>query len=90
MSPTIEPGELILVTGEAPQRGDLALVEHDNNLVAHRLQARRGTRVWLKGDHPDATPHWVPESALVGRVTWKRRDLRAWLTILYRSLMRAP
>lgn len=57
-------------------RGDVVLVLADRGLTAHRVIARRGTTLILRGDNAPAVDDPVEESQVLGKVTYVIRDGR--------------
>jgi phage repressor protein C with HTH and peptisase S24 domain len=51
------------------RRGDVVLVLADRGLTAHRVIARRGTMLILRGDNAPAADDPIEESQVLGRVT---------------------
>src|SRR5688572_29536879 len=68
MQPTISPGcEVRLRCGAAPALGDVIAYVHGDQVVVHRLVARRADRRWLltRGDAHVAPDFPVPSSAAI-------------------------
>ncbi|HUR79204.1 MAG TPA: S24/S26 family peptidase [Thermoanaerobaculia bacterium] len=63
-------------------RGDVVLVLADRGLTAHRVIARRGTTLILRGDNAPAADDPIEASQVLGRVTYV---LRAGKKISVRS-----
>jgi phage repressor protein C with HTH and peptisase S24 domain len=55
-------------------RGDVVLVLADRGLTAHRVIARRGTTLILRGDNAPAPDDPVDASQVLGKVTYVLRD----------------
>ena len=55
-------------------RGDVVLVLAERGLTAHRVLARRGTTLILRGDNAPAADDPIEESQVLGRVTYVLRD----------------
>ena len=55
-------------------RGDVVLVLADRGLTAHRVIARRGTTLILRGDNAPAVDDPVEESQVLGKVTYVLRN----------------
>ncbi len=54
-------------------RGDVVLVLADRGLTAHRVIARRGTMLILRGDNTPAADDPIEESQVLGKVTYAIR-----------------
>lgn len=59
------------------RRGDVVLVLAGRGLTAHRIIARRGTTLILRGDNAPAADDPVEESQVLGKVTYALRDGRS-------------
>lgn len=57
-------------------RGDVVLVLAERGLTAHRLIARNGSMLILRGDNAPAADDPIDESRVLGKVTWVLRDGR--------------
>ncbi len=84
MTPTLAPGDHILVRGARADElrvGDIALLRAGEMYVAHRLLARRGAQWIAKGDHvARADPSWAPAQVcgvVVARQTGARTAPRS-------------
>ena len=55
-------------------RGDVVLVLADRGLTAHRVIARKGPQLILRGDNTPAPDDPVEESQVLGRVTYVLRE----------------
>jgi phage repressor protein C with HTH and peptisase S24 domain len=55
-------------------RGDVVLVLAERGLTAHRVIARDGSALILRGDNAPAADDPVEESAVLGKVTYVLRD----------------
>ena len=51
-------------------RGDVVLVRAERGLTAHRVIAKRGTTLILRGDNAPAADDPVEESQVLGKVTY--------------------
>lgn len=83
----ILPGAVMLVKGEPPEPGDVALLWSDGRWLAERVLERERTRVLLgaKARHG----RWVSQKLVYGRVLAVRRDVRSWLFGLARLFVRS-
>jgi hypothetical protein len=74
MWPALRPGDVALFAAPgAPRPGDVCLAVVDGRLVAHRLIAREGDRLLLRGDAMPAADPPVAPAAVVGRLVAVRR-----------------
>jgi signal peptidase I len=76
MRPTIDGGATLVVDGARPiviRPGDIVVYEEAGHVICHRVLWRRrtprGRDLLTKGDGVALPPAWVPEEALIGRVT---------------------
>ncbi len=73
MSPTLHPGDVIIVKGENPtdiKNGDIITVESGSFIYTHRVVEKLGgDRFSLKGDaNEDPDPNLVEASQIIGKV----------------------
>lgn len=70
MSPSLKPGEIVIVQGLSGRKlsvGDVIVVQRDDNLITHRIVAIREDGWYTKGD---GTPRLDPPSRLESILGW--------------------
>ncbi|MCB9547508.1 MAG: S24/S26 family peptidase [Myxococcales bacterium] len=96
MRPAVRDGDVLLLAPDAAHAGvgDLVLVPREDFGVVHRVIARVGERVWVKGDALPRPDGWFDRRALPARVVGIERGdrlvaLRPWWAVPA-SLLTAP
>jgi phage repressor protein C with HTH and peptisase S24 domain len=75
MYPVIRENDTLhVVPSHDFRRGDVVLVLAERGLTAHRVIARRGTTLILRGDNAPAADDPVEESQVLGKVMYALRD----------------
>ncbi len=70
MAPTIRPGDCLRVLlGTEARVGQVVVARTDSGLVVHRLIARRGDRLVLRGDNAPRADAPIAASAVLGHVS---------------------
>ncbi|OGD17551.1 MAG: hypothetical protein A2Y69_09550 [Candidatus Aminicenantes bacterium RBG_13_59_9] len=83
MSPTLKPGDLIVVAPYASRpvrRGDLIVfrLQDCSRLIVHRVAAVREPYVMVRGDNNTRPDPWLPEMKdILGRVVQRQRSRNA-------------
>ena len=75
MDPVIRENDMLHVEPSRDfVRGDVVLVLAARGLTAHRVIARRGSQLILRGDNAPAPDDPVEESQVLGKVTYVLRE----------------
>ena len=87
MMPTYLPGDLLIVDGEKPALGEVAVALIDSQWVTHRVIAIKNETFVLKGDIFDTNQtEFVQIENIIGRVVHHRRDATSHKIRLLRRL----
>ena len=92
MIPSLYPGDLITVDGGLPLPGEIAVVEHENRWISHRVVSITDQTIELRGDNlASEENHFFSKEALIGRVISQHRDQRSYLIrLLYLGAQNSP
>ncbi|MBT6433933.1 MAG: hypothetical protein HOK97_08520 [Deltaproteobacteria bacterium] len=89
MRPTFDIGDLLIVDGQRPGVGDVALFLLESHWVTHRVIEINDGVFHLRGDALYATNgEEIEESQIIGRVISHHRDRRAYQIRLFQQLLR--
>jgi len=80
MSPTLRPGDIVLLwrTRSRYTAGDIVMIRHNGVEKIKRLQDMQNAQVYLLGDNPAHSTDsrsfgWLSQQLLMGKVIWPRR-----------------
>ena len=83
MLPAFRPGTVVAAWTRPAHimPGDIVIFRHDGKEKIKRIQAIKGDRMYVVGDHPAFSSDsrefgWINRSAVVAKVWWPRTSVR--------------
>jgi len=77
MSPTLQPGKLVIFVTSKPKVDSIVMLRHDGREKIKRLALERAGRIYVVGDNPPMSTDsrdfgWLPTDTIIAKLLWPR------------------